>query len=117
LNQGFLCENYTPKKEAPFRSFFCQNFGRKFCWRNFGGWLATLPVGMLNGAEVKVPKHGAEHGEDGEGDGAVVLDLAAEEQVAQVGEGEEDDGEHHAEPRQLLIYFYSVVVFIYSNIF
>ena len=57
---------------------------------------------MLYRAQVKVPEHRAEHSVDGEGDGAVVLDLAAEEQVAEVREGEEDDGEHHAEAGKFL---------------
>ena len=54
-------------------------------------------VRVLNRAQVEVAEHGAEHGVAGLDDGLVGVQLAAEEQVAEVGEGEEDDEKHDAE--------------------
>ena len=61
-----------------------------------------LPVCLLDGVKVEVSEDGPEEGEDGLVEGGEVGDLRAEEEVAELREGQEHDGEHHEEARHVL---------------
>ena len=63
---------------------------------------ACLPVCLLDGVKVEVSEDGPEEGEDGLVEGGEVGDLRAEEEVAELREGQEHDGEHHEEARHVL---------------
>ena len=63
---------------------------------------ACLPVRLLDGVKVEVSEDGPEEGEDGLVEGGEVGDLRAEEEVAELREGQEHDGEHHEEAQHVL---------------
>lgn len=60
------------------------------------------PVGLLNLVEVEISQNGPEQCEDGVGEGAEVLDLGSEQQVAQLCKCKEHDEEHDAETGDIL---------------
>ena len=59
-------------------------------------------LGALEGVPVKVAEDGPEEGEDRVGEGGVVLHGGAEDHVAGLAEGHEDDDEHEPESGQVL---------------
>ena len=73
---------------------------------------ACLPVCLLDGVKVEVSEDGPEEGEDGLVEGGEVGDLRAEEEVAELREGQEHDGEHHEEAQHVLPALQSSIKFI-----
>ena len=72
---------------------------------------ACLPVCLLDGVKVEVSEDGPEEGEDGLVEGGEVGDLRAEEEVAELREGQEHDGEHHEEAQHVLSALQSAIDF------